>query len=61
MNEKELISEAMRLLGSRTSKRKKKSSAANIAKAREARAKKFKVATSDTGKVRHEFHELTRN
>ena len=46
MNEKELIREAMRLLGSRTSKRKKKSSAANIAKAREAR----QARTLPTGK-----------
>jgi hypothetical protein len=41
MNEKQLISKAMQALGSRTSKRKKKSSAANIAKGREIRAKKF--------------------
>jgi hypothetical protein len=41
MDEKELISKAMRLLGQRTSKRKAKSSAANAIKARKARAKKF--------------------
>ena len=41
MNDKQLISEAMRLLGKRTSKRKAKSSAVNAEKAREVRAQKF--------------------
>jgi hypothetical protein len=40
INQEELIREAMRLLGQRTSKRKAKSSAANAIKARQARAKK---------------------
>jgi hypothetical protein len=43
MDEKELIRQAMRLLGQRTSKRKAKSSAANVEKARAARWQKKKL------------------
>jgi len=39
MTDKEVISVAMRLLGQRTSAKKKKSSAANAVKARESRTK----------------------
>lgn len=41
MNEKELIRQAMQVLGKRTSKRKKKSSRANVKKALEARLMKI--------------------
>jgi hypothetical protein len=51
MNEKELISQAMRLLGKRTSKRKKKSSRANVKKAWAARRKKFKEKASKSVKT----------
>ena len=41
MKEKELISKAMAILGSRTSPRKRKTSTANIKKARAVRMKKL--------------------
>ena len=47
MNDKQLISEAMRLLGKRTSKRKAKSSAVNAEKARAKRMAKYPASVKE--------------